>query len=159
MTGGKQPGESYLTGFARALQLENVAELLRVAWCDRAEFVRRYAAGSPPCYNAHQAHPSKVQDMRDAMDEAKAEEAGDVCDVVIREFLAEEMPNQLIDAVFPFWRRPNAAPVDVDDDTVSSIGRSLLALAARRARKDAPTAAFHPRGKRLNFRIAHARSI
>jgi hypothetical protein len=31
-----------------------------------------------------------------------------------------------------FWRRPNAQPVDVDDDVVSDIGWSLLALAARR---------------------------
>jgi hypothetical protein len=36
-----------------------------------------------------------------------------------------------------FWRRPNAKPVDVDDEVVSDIGRSLLALAARRARKAA----------------------
>jgi hypothetical protein len=40
-----------------------------------------------------------------------------------------------------FWRRPNAEPADVDDEILSDIGRSLLALAARR-----PTAAVHPRG-------------
>jgi hypothetical protein len=28
-------------------------------------------------------------------------------------------------------RRPNAKPIDVDDEVLSSIGRSLLALAAR----------------------------
>jgi hypothetical protein len=85
----------------------------------------------PPCYSAHQVHPSKAKDYRDACDEVKAKEAGDVCDVVIREFLAEEMANQVVDAVFPFWRRPNAEPVDVDDEVLSSIRRSLLALAAR----------------------------
>jgi hypothetical protein len=77
---------------------------------------------------------------RDACDEAKAKEAGYVCTEVIREFLAEEMANQLVDAMFPFWSRPNAAPADVDDEVVSSIGRDLLRLAARR-----PTATIHPR--------------
>jgi hypothetical protein len=33
-----------------------------------------------------------------------------------------------------FWRRPGVEPVEVDDDTVSEIGRCLLALAARRSR-------------------------
>jgi hypothetical protein len=120
-----------LTGIARTLQFKDEAELLLTAWNDRAEFCRRYAAVSPPCYGAHQVHPSKAQDYRDACDEVKAKEAGDVCDVVIREFIVEEMAHQLIDAVFPFWRRPNAKPVDVDDEVLSSIGRSLLALAAR----------------------------
>jgi hypothetical protein len=32
-----------------------------------------------------------------------------------------------------FWRRPNAKPVDVDDEVLSSIGRDLLTLAARRS--------------------------
>jgi hypothetical protein len=36
--------------------------------------------------------------------------------------------------VLPFWRRPNAKPIDVDDEVLSSIGRSLLALAARKRR-------------------------
>jgi hypothetical protein len=43
----------------------------------------------------------------------------------------------VIDAVFPFWRRPNVKPVEVDDEVLSDIGRSLLALAERRARKAA----------------------
>jgi hypothetical protein len=31
-----------------------------------------------------------------------------------------------------FWRRPNAEPLNVDDEVVSSIGCDLLKLAARR---------------------------
>jgi hypothetical protein len=120
-----------LTGLARALQLENVAELFHTAFTDRADFCRRYAAVSPPAYHVHQVHPSMAKDYRDACDEAKAKEAGDVCDVVIREFLAEEMANQVVDAVFPFWRRPNAKAVEVPDEVLSDIGRSLLRLAAR----------------------------
>jgi hypothetical protein len=30
-----------------------------------------------------------------------------------------------------FWRRPNAEPLDVDDEVLSSIGRDLLTLAER----------------------------
>jgi hypothetical protein len=94
--GGKQPGESYLTGFARALKFKDDAELLLTAWNDRAEFCRRYAAVSPPCYGAHQVHPSKAKDYRDSCDAVKAKEAGDVCDVVIREFLKEELVHQVL---------------------------------------------------------------
>jgi hypothetical protein len=55
--------------------------------------------------------------------------------------------------MFPHWdtrpglspvrpcRPTNYQPVEVDDEVLSSIGRSLLALAARR-----PTAAIYPRG-------------
>jgi hypothetical protein len=131
---------------------------MRVALNDRSEFVRRYAAVRPPCYNAHQAHPSKAQAMRDAMDAAKAKEAGDVADAVVRQFLEEEWCHQMIDLMFSWWdTRPGLSPVrpcrpadvdpaDVDDDTLSSIGRDLLVLAERRARKDGRTAAIHPRG-------------
>jgi hypothetical protein len=132
--GHKRPGESVLAGYSRACGYRDEAELMRVALNDRAEFVRRYAAVCPPCYNAHQAHPSMAKAMRDAMDAAKAKEAGDVCTAVIQAFLAEEMAHQLIDAVFPFWRRPNAKPVEVDDEVLSDIGRSLLTLAERRSR-------------------------
>jgi hypothetical protein len=141
--GGKRPGESYLTGFARALQFKNEAELLLAAWNDRAEFVRRYAAASPPCYSAYQCScPIMAKSIREGQDERKRKEAGDVCDVVIRQFLAEELANQVVDAVFPFWRRPNAKPVEVDDEVLSSIGRDLLALAAKR---HAPRKAAQPR--------------
>jgi hypothetical protein len=126
-----------LAGIARALQFRDAAELFHAAWCDRAEFCRRYAVAHPPCYSAHQVHPSKAKEYRDACDEVKAREAGDVCTAVIREFIAEEMAHQLVDAVFPFWRRPNAKPADVDDEVLSDIGRSLPALAERRARKAA----------------------
>jgi hypothetical protein len=129
----KQPGESYLTGFARACHYRDATELFITAWGDRPEFVRRYAAAYPPNYAAHQVHPSMAKDYRDACDAAKAKEAGDVCNAVIREFIAEEIANQLVDAIFPFWRRPGVEPVELDDAVVSDIGRSLLALAARRS--------------------------
>jgi hypothetical protein len=49
---------------------------------------------------------------RDACDEVKAKEAGDVCDVVIREFLKEELVHQVLDVVFPWWdSRPGLSPV------------------------------------------------
>jgi hypothetical protein len=68
---------------------------------------------------------------------------------VVVTFIEEELVHQVIDVVFPWWesrpglspvrpcRRANYQPVEVDDDTLSSIGRDLLTLAARRARKDA----------------------
>jgi hypothetical protein len=121
-----------LAGLARRFGHRDEAELLLTAWNDRAEFCRRYAEAHPPCYTAHQVHPSRAKEFREAIDEAKAEEAGDVCDVVIRQFLAVEMANQLIDAMFPFWRRPNAEPVEVPDEVLSEIGRDLLTLAERR---------------------------
>jgi hypothetical protein len=136
--GHKQPGESVLTAYSRACGYRDEAELFRVALNDRAEFVRRYAVVCPPCYAAYQcASPTLAKSIREGQDEARAKEAGDVCAVVIQAFLAEEMAHQLIDAVFPFWRRPNAKPVDVDDEVLSDIGRSLLVLAERRARKAA----------------------
>jgi hypothetical protein len=78
-------------------------------------------------------------------------------DRVIQAFLAEEMAHQLVDATFPHWdsrpglspvrplRPANAEQVDVDDEVVSDIGRSLLALAAR-PRSGGRRAALHPRG-------------
>jgi hypothetical protein len=122
-----------LAGLARSFGYRNEADLFHVAFTDRAEFVRRYAVAHPPCYSAHQPHPSMAKDYRDACDEAKAKEAADVCDEVIREFIALEMANQVVDAVFPFWRRPGVEPVEVDDEPVSDIGRSLLKLAAKAA--------------------------
>jgi hypothetical protein len=131
----KQPGESYLAGYARANGYRDATELFVTAWDDRPEFVRRYAVAHPPNYAAHQVHPLMAKGYRDACDAAKAKEAGDVCNAVIREFIAEEIAQQLVDDMFPFWRRPGAEPVDVDDDVLSDIGRSLLTLAARRSRQ------------------------
>jgi hypothetical protein len=113
--GGRRPGESCLMRFARALQFRNDAELFLTAWNDRAEFVRRYTVAKPPC-RAHQAQGEFGRQMRQAQDDKRAAEAGDVCDEVIREFIALEMANQLVDAIFPFWRRPGVEPVEVDDD-------------------------------------------
>jgi hypothetical protein len=150
--GAKRLDESVLTAYARACGHRDEAELLCIALNDRAEFVRRYAAVSPPCYSAHQAHPSRVQAMREAIDEAKAKEAGHVCDAVVGQFLWEEIVHQVLDVMFPWWdsrprlssmrpcRPPNAGPVEVDDEVLSSIGRDLLTLAGRqlkRARKAA----------------------
>jgi hypothetical protein len=123
-----------LTGLVRRFGYRDEADLLHVAFTDRADFCRRYAA-SPPAYHVHQVHPSMAKDYRDACDETKRKEAGEVCDEVIRECLAEEIAHQVVDAMFPFWRRPGAEPVDVDDEVVSDIGRSLLTLAERRARR------------------------
>jgi hypothetical protein len=129
--GGKRPDESELIGFARALQFRNEAEMFLTAWNDRAEFVRRYIVAKPPC-RAHQAQGEFGRQMRQAQDDKRAAEAGDVCDEVIRQCIALEMANQLVDVIFPLWRRPGVEPVEIDDAVASDIGRSLLKLAARR---------------------------
>jgi hypothetical protein len=134
-----------LAGLARRFGYRDEADLLHLALNDREDFCRRYAAVSPPCYSAHQVHPSKAKEYRDACDEAKAKEAGDVCTAVIQAFLEEEIVHGVLDVMFPHWldhERPglspcrpckpaNYQPVEVDDEVLSDIGRSLLRLAAR----------------------------
>jgi hypothetical protein len=69
---------------------------------------------------------------------------------VVVTFIEEDLVHQVLDVMVPHWdSRPhlspvrpckpaNFEPIEVDDDVLSDIGRSLLTLAARRARKDGP---------------------
>jgi hypothetical protein len=52
-----------LAGLARRFGCRDEADLVLTAWNDRADFCRRYAAVSPPCYSAHQVHPSKAKGL------------------------------------------------------------------------------------------------
>jgi hypothetical protein len=69
--------------------------------------------------------------------------------------IEEELVHQVIDVMFPHWdSRPGLSPMrpcrpsnakPVDDELLSNIGRSLLALAARRDHRIPPAASMAAR--------------
>jgi hypothetical protein len=139
----RKPYTSGLSAYADSCGYRDETELCQIAFGDGEEFYRRHAAANPPSYDIHQVHPSCAKGYRDACDAAKREDAFHVRRAVLATFI-EEHVHQILDAMFPYWdtrpglspvrplRPANAEPVDVDDAVLSDIGKSLLALAARR---------------------------
>jgi hypothetical protein len=134
--GQKQPNESDLTAYARGAGYRDEAVLLRIALNDGAEFECRHIE-----HTVESRDPHVIGVERDRVSKLRRG--------VIERFLEEEWCHQVLDAMFPHWdprprlssQRPckpaDAEPVEVDDEVLSSIGRSLLALADREARKAA----------------------
>jgi hypothetical protein len=145
--GDKQREESVLTGFARALKFKGEAELFRVALSDGADFAKRYVEVKPPRYNCFScAGVEETRELRKGLYEERVEESSHVRRAVLTTFVEEELVHEVIDAMFPWWderpglaaarplRPANEERVEVDDEVLSSIGRDLLALAARKAK-------------------------
>jgi hypothetical protein len=89
--GHKRPGESVLTGYARASGYRDEAELCRVAFNDGPEFERRYLAH---IVTSHDPHVIGVHRNDYLPNLRKA---------VVTRFVVEEACHQLLDEALPWW--------------------------------------------------------
>jgi hypothetical protein len=130
----RKPNESGLTAYTRDVGYADEAELFRIAFNDRDEFERRHLdtlqTRDPHIIGVERTH--YLPGIRRA---------------VLKTFVEEEHFHQLLDVMCPHWdarpglspvrplRPADAEPADVDDAVISDIGKSLLVLAERQAKR------------------------